>query len=648
MADEEKQPNGTESGNNEADENRLVLLKDQKKELEAILELQEDELKLASSLSLTLSERRTFEENILRTKIRIQEIELALEGTNKDVAKIKKNIKETENEIEKAKKKIKESSEKDLKTNKENLKNLEDQLKIHKESLETEKRKVDLDKIRNRLSATAQERAKGELSGIIKTLEPQAFQRIADIFKVINSSAGGIAKAFRVFAPLMFLEGMIKIFNAAKEADKRITDLNRTILSNRIIMSQFQDMATSTSELYDMATKYGLEIGDISKTLTGLYSENAAFLRYMEDNAGSALETTRSNAVKVAASLERNLNLSSAVIGNILDINRNLMGLDLSESTDFLDNLAKSASEAGQTAPEFANRFVANYPKLRIYGDKAQKIFEDLNRSTYAVGANLETAFSIQQQFDTYESAAMASTQLNMLLGSNFDALAAMASDPKEIMDMVKQNLSASQLENMGFRQKQYLASLLGVEFSELERVIKGDEAPKRDGQKMIDQLSKITTLDQRMQASLSLIETYTGHMAADVMSSVDGPSAEDITVFGRDRFSGFAPDQEVGGVAITRDFTPEEMRKKRKIEQQISQASTKGSTEERKLFKDLITGRITEAEARAANKDNENAINEMINFVKELRDGNLTNQNLIADFNRFLEQVTLNGIKIQ
>ena len=619
----------------ESDENRLVLLRDQRKELQAILELQEAELDVANTLSLTLSERQAFEENILRTQLRIEEIALALGESKKEISVI-------EDQIADAAKKVEESSAEELEINKKNLAKLE--LK-----LEAKKKENDLDqKIRNRLSSTAQERAKGEFSDIIRSLEPQAFQRIADIFKVINSSAGGIAKAFKVFAPLMFLEGMIKIFNAAKEADKRITDLNRTILSNRIIMSQFQDMATSTSELYDMATKYGLEIGDISKTLTGLYSENAAFLRYMEDNAGSALETTRSNAVKVAASLERNLNLSSAVIGNILDINRNLMGLDLSESTDFLDNLAKSASEAGQTAPEFANRFVANYPKLRIYGDKAQQIFEDLNRSTYAVGANLETAFSIQQQFDTYESAAMASTQLNMLLGSNFDALAAMASDPKEIMDMVKQNLSASQLENMGFRQKQYLASLLGVEFSELERLIKGEEAPKRDGQKMIDQLSKITTLDQLMQASLSAIETYTGHMAADVMSSIDGPSAEDITVFGRDRFSGFAPDQEVGGVAITRDFTPEEMRKKREIEQQISQASTKGSTEERKLFKDLIYGRITEAEALKANKGNEEAIKEMMSFVKELRDGNLTNQNLIADFNRFLEQVTLNGIKIQ
>jgi len=648
MADDQDQNQPTVQEN---EENRLVLLRDQRKELQAILDLQKDELKLANALSLTLSERQTFEENILRTKIRIEEIDLAIAGTNNEIKSIEDKIKVTGEKIEKAKKEIEKSTGKELENNKKNLKYLEGQLATQEKQLEEKRRDLNLDKIRNRLSATAQERAKGELSGIIKTLEPQAFQRIADIFKVINSSTGGIAKAFRVFAPLMFLEGMIKIFNAAKEADKRITDLNRTILSNRIIMSQFQDMATSTSELYDVATKYGLEIGDISKTLTGLYSENAAFLRYMEDNAGSALETTRSNAVKVAASLERNLNLSSAVIGNILDINRNLMGLDLSEATDFLDNLTESASEAGQTVPEFANRFVANYPKLRIYGDKAQKIFEDLNRSTYAVGANLETAFSIQQQFDTYESAAMASTQLNMLLGSNFDALAAMASDPKEIMDMVKQNLSASQLENMGFRQKQYLASLLGVEFSELERVIKGDEAPKRDGQKMIDQLSKITTLDQLMQASLSAIETYTGHMAAEAMSNEDGPSARSILdLGGKDKFSKnvqnlvhYAP-----GKLIEREFTSEELRMKRRIEELVSQASLKGSAEERKLFEDLMYRKTTIDEVLKANEGNEKEIKELMNFVKELRDGNLTNQNLVADFNRFLEQVTLNGIKIQ
>ena len=617
----------------ESDENRLVLLRDQRKELQAILDLQKDELKLANTLSLTFSERQAFQENILRTELRIQEIALALGESSEELVELKKKI---------------------SKSSGEERKELENQLETLKLQLEANKDNIQLQNIRNRLSATAQERAKGEFSDIIRSLEPQAFQRIADIFKVINSSAGGIAKAFKVFAPLMILEGMIKIFNAAKEADKRITDLNRTILSNRIIMSQFQDMATSTSELYDMATKYGLEIGDISKTLTGLYSENAAFLRYMEDNAGSALETTRSNAVKVAASLERNLNLSSAVIGNILDINRNLMGLDLSESTDFLDNLAKSASEAGQTAPEFANRFVANYPKLRIYGDKAQQIFEDLNRSTYAVGANLETAFSIQQQFDTYESAAMASTQLNMLLGSNFDALAAMASDPKEIMDMVKQNLSASQLENMGFRQKQYLASLLGVEFSELERLIKGDEAPKRDGQKMIDQLSKITTLDQLMQASLSAIETYTGHMAAEAMSNEDGPSARSILdLGGKDKFSDFKNTIRSGNsttpqVLFEREFTSEELRMKRRIEELVSQASLKGSAEERKLFEDLMYRKTTIDEVLKANEGKDKEIKELMNFVKELQDGNLTNQNLIADFNRFLEQVTLNGIKIQ
>ena len=155
------------------------------------------------------------------------------------------------------------------------------------------------------------------------------------------------------------------------------------------------------------------------------------------------------------------------------------MQMSATETATFLEDVKDRASKAGQTVSQYVSNFTSQLPQLRIYGDNSVKIFNRINKQAQNTGASIAGIMNIGKQFETYESAATTATKLNMILGSNFDALKAISASPDEMVDMIRGQISPSDLESMGHLQRKYLSGVLGIEYDQLERIVQGKDIEK-------------------------------------------------------------------------------------------------------------------------------------------------------------------------
>ena len=456
-----------EPSTNTPEENRF--LEEQRRLAQARLDLLQAEEKILTSINSSYSERLTIEQQI-------NEVELQLGEINRSLGNV---VGENLEEQVRIREEILDKARKENKEVKKETELVEKLGKAERERYDQAVAKIEEINKKQAITRRGQEassRLLGQISSGLDANIPQALKGLRDIAAVGKSQGiKGLTSILKGGAFLGAIKAIQFIFEAVVGVREEFVEINRVTLGNREILQTFKDIATDVDFARKAALKFGKSTGDVAKSLTEMYKETSVIQRLAEESSTNAI----ANLGLVAAKFE-DFGVSSAQTANVIDIAVRNMGMSTEETTRLMKSLTGEASIAAQNMPKFIDNFVSQYPKLRIYGDRSIDIFTKLNKKTSDVGVSMDSIMGIGRVFESYESAAMATTQLNMLLGSNFDALKMMAASPDELFGMLRQNISASDLRQMGQFQRRYLASILQIEYDQLERIVTGKGAKER------------------------------------------------------------------------------------------------------------------------------------------------------------------------
>lgn len=488
-------------------------LKEQERLLKSRLEILEGEQAAATVLNATLAEKLSIEQKIHTINLELEEIQRSLREEVDQSLKKQLDIKE---EILERARETYDHESKQL-TQRQLLKKITtEELKNYKKA-EKEIRKIRAEQaipIRARAAST---RLSAQISAGLQSRTPKLLENIKDIvatgqggFKA-EGTIGAMKHISRALGGLSgVMLGLAKavefVVSAVMGVRRELVEINRVTLGNKEISEVYNDIATDTSQAASMAYKFGVTTKEVGKTLTEMYKENSAIQGLIE-SAG----TEAASQLSIVATKYKDFGISASQAAQVVDIATRSMGMGASQTTELMKGLVEEASLAAQSPDKFVSSFVTQYPKLRIYGDRSKEIFTKINKEASDIGVSFDAITGIGRSFESYESAAMASTQLNMLLGSNFDALQAMAATPEELTGMLRQNISENDLRQMSHFQRRYLANILNVEYDQLERIVSGKEAKDREQQRF-DMLAESATHDsQRVESLLENLKTGIG-----------------------------------------------------------------------------------------------------------------------------------------
>ena len=616
-----------EPNTNTPEENRF--LREQQRITETRLQMLEAEKQAASFLNATAAEKLSIEQKIVDTRLKLEEITLSLgeeltkQGSmSESQAKL---LREQAGIKEKILKKAREENE-EIKKETELVEKLkEDEKERYDQAV---KRITEIQAI-NRRGQEAFGRISSQISGGLEARTPKVLKNLKDLVSVKQAQGlGGVVKALGGMSGVMLAAAKAAefLFKAIMGARRELVEINRVTLGNREISKVYNEIAKDFSEASKMAFKFGVTSTEVGKTLTEIYKENSALQRLIEEGGVSS-----ARQIAIVATKYKDFGISASQAAQVVDIATRSMGMGASETTELMKGLVEEASLAAQSPDKFISSFVTQYPKLRIYGDRSKEIFSKINKEASDIGVSFEAITGIGRSFESYESAAMASTQLNMLLGSNFDALQAMAATPEELTGMLRQNISESDLRQMSHFQRRYLANILNVEYDQLERIVSGKEAKDREQQRF-DMLAESATHDsQRLEALLENIKSFVGNSAK---------SLEDI----KDTLRKFVnaipfvdldddPDEIERVSEIRRNKTLASANLKKLTEQRAANLRQGPDEEERKLVSYAIENGLDKAIERIQNSENvssgmqQQLIDLMTKFVEDKSNVEATNR---------------------
>ena len=495
-------------------ERNLELLRDQKKELVAQADLFRLQLDILKNIAGTYSEREQVEAKLVEYNVRLQELNRALgDEAESSSENISKNLKKQDKELKKQlifQKKQKEAyrdiinlTEKLGEDNLSELTDLQrqtyvDYLKANEAIAERIEELQNELQIRTRIANIEKESIKTEKARIKQQLESrvpplQAFARFRKLqqaegtgsaakqmgslagFQALEGLMNGISGLTSALGPLTSVAGIVqKLVEGFIAFREDQVDLNRVILGNREAGKIYDEMASDIGYATELSVEHGLALTDVKETMINMYKENSAFQHLIETSSRENIKD-----LTHLATTFKNLELSAADVAKVMDITTRNMQMSATETATFLEDVKDRASKAGQTVSQYVSNFTSQLPQLRIYGDNSVKIFNRINKQAQNTGASIAGIMNIGKQFETYESAATTATKLNMILGSNFDALKAISASPDEMVDMIRGQISPSDLESMGHLQRKYLSGVLGIEYDQLERIVQGKDIEK-------------------------------------------------------------------------------------------------------------------------------------------------------------------------
>lgn len=518
----------------------LILLRDQNKLLEKRIELMEVEKGLLDGMYGTTAERLRFEERIQETRIEQEEILLALarEGDKEakdrletlrqqgektkavsdlveQIGNKQKQIDEKTSEIaEKRTRLEKLQASKSLKARAYAAKELK-KLKETEQQMNNQLNKLEVELLGiRRASVKVLQDTNRELSDLVRRIPGyDAFEGLTDFMKVMRGD--GLGAAMTTLLP-KGINAAISAFNSIKDSvlsyDDALVKLNRTVGAYSQISNELSSLEATRA--LNFLVDYNVTSGDMMTLAADLASQNAAFAG-MFQAARNSSEDGLSSLSKLTY-LANSAGITATQQAEYLDIASNLMGKNLSEATEDMMNFTKKSKEAGLAQNELLSVYNKNYPQLRIYGHKAEGIFNNLSRKMFKLGLDMDFALNLSKPFDTYEKAAKTTTELNLLLGANFDSLRMMASDPEEIFNEIRKNITPAKLSRMGKFTRSAVSDLLGISFPELEKAVRRGKLPEYVGKTAVEQRHGLISLNERMAKSLQYLEETVGKYFAN------------------------------------------------------------------------------------------------------------------------------------
>lgn len=215
--------------------------------------------------------------------------------------------------------------------------------------------------------------------------------------------------------------------------------------------------------------KSGLGIEDLSKSITALSTDFAGF---------DALEKGTRDGLVSLSKEAKNLGMDFGDFASTIDQLSYSYGFMGSSAISAFNQVTDIAHKTGQSVAKVGSDLVSLGPDLARFGDQGIKVFENLSMKARQLGLGVKQAFDVSELFDTFESAANVAGRLNAQLGLQLNSVKLMKANSDERLDILRQEFKLKGLDfkTSGRRQKQMIASILGVDVDTAGRLLGGGQ----------------------------------------------------------------------------------------------------------------------------------------------------------------------------
>lgn len=196
-------------------------------------------------------------------------------------------------------------------------------------------------------------------------------------------------------------------------------------------------MAVGYKELTEHMTKIYIGMTDFSKMSSKAQGELAGLASKMT-KLGISVEDTAAN----------------------LDVMTRTLGMTWKEAKKTQMDIAKVARSLGIAPAKAAKDFAKAAPQLAQYGKQAWDVFRKLQSQAKATGIEMNDLLGITEKFDTFESAAESTAQLNAVMGTTINSVDMLRASDEQRITLLKQGISATgkSWDTMGRWEKKALA----------------------------------------------------------------------------------------------------------------------------------------------------------------------------------------------
>ena len=268
--------------------------------------------------------------------------------------------------------------------------------------------------------------------------------------------AGGLKNMLHPMNILMSIAQ--KIFERAVAYDKASADLfKRTGIDKSQI--NLKEMATGLKGMsVDLEQKVAKSVGDLQEGF-----------RSIGELGTDQLKTTAQTITVLEA-----FGANSANTVETFGILTKTLGQTPEQANMFLNNVTAIAGEISRPPSELLSDFVKAAPILARFGNESEKVFKDITYQATLLEMDVAQLVGLSEGMDTFEGAAKAAQAFNVAVGQPFlSAQALLAADPAQKLQLIADAYDRAGRTPLAPRMMRALASDLGVNPAELQRILK-------------------------------------------------------------------------------------------------------------------------------------------------------------------------------
>ncbi|QDP51338.1 MAG: hypothetical protein GOVbin630_36 [Prokaryotic dsDNA virus sp.] len=260
------------------------------------------------------------------------------------------------------------------------------------------------------------------------------------------------------------------------------------------------EMKNLKSDFHDL----NFTFAETEQAYQGLFENSRAFT--------VATSQQRKVMAQQAATLER-FGVSTTTFAQAVDGLNKTFGETPAEVKTTTSQLTKFARALGVGPNKMLSDFNQNLDLVAKYGkEKGVEVFKALATTAHKTGIEFKDLLGITEQFNTFESAADAASQLNFVLGGPMlNSVEMLKASDEERIQMLKDSMAASgkAFADMGRFEKELMAKTLGVDVAVAQKLFSDDNINSiEDATKAIqDQANGMGDLGAEAAANTTLAE---------------------------------------------------------------------------------------------------------------------------------------------
>lgn len=241
--------------------------------------------------------------------------------------------------------------------------------------------------------------------------------------KGVGKGIGDAAKDIFSFSNMMGLVG-----GGALETSAELINADKALVQFGLSASKSKEVTRATSAEF---IKAGGSVDELATAFSTLSDTSGLLAKRLGPQFANRLALLNKTGLDTASSTEI---LNEAMIRE---------GMTAVEAQDRLGDLVKISRDLGEPVGKAAKEFTQFGSQIKKVGPAAVKEFAKLKAISASTGVEISKLISISEGFTTFEDAARATQQLNLVLGTNLSSVQLMNMSESERVETIQRAIRA-------------------------------------------------------------------------------------------------------------------------------------------------------------------------------------------------------------